>query len=232
MNISIFYDGSNESEILYHNINTNIVSGFTTNPSLMRQAKVLNYATFISSLTKKVKHKPISFEVCSDDICEMKTQAIRIASYGSNIYVKIPITNTKNMSTKSLVKELLDKNIMVNITAVMTQKQLEDVLPFVENQTPAIISIFAGRMCDAGIHPKNLIDFAKKNSPKNTKILWASTREVYNIYEANDLGCDIITVNQPLLEKFINLQNKDLDEYSLDTVKMFYTDAVHSNYTI
>jgi transaldolase len=231
MKISIYYDGSNESEILDYN-NTTIISGFTTNPSLMRQAGVTNYTNFIRSVTNHVKDKPISFEVCADDMDEMYRQAEIIASYGQNIYVKIPIVNTKNQTTKNLIKKLLDNHIMVNITAVMTQNQIESLLPYITSTTNVIVSIFAGRICDTGRNPKSIIKFAKKNLPQNAKILWASTREIYNIYEADELGCDIITVTEPLLKKFITLQNKNLDEYSLETVKMFYNDAIEANYII
>jgi len=231
MKISIYYDGSNELEILSYN-NTNIISGFTTNPSLMRQAGVVEYSEFIQSVTKYVKDKPISFEVCADDIDEMYRQAKIIASYGKNIYVKIPVVNTKNQSTKNLIKKLLDDNVMINITAVMTQNQIESLLPYIQNTTNVIVSIFAGRMCDTGYHPKSITKFAKENLPQNAKILWASTREVYNIYEASELGYDIITVTEPILKKFMTLQNKDLDEFSLETVKMFYNDAIASNYTL
>ena len=231
MKISIYYDGSNELEILNYN-NTKIISGFTTNPSLMRQAGVAEYKDFIQSVTQYIKDKPISFEVCADNEDEMYRQAKTIASYGTNIYVKIPIVNTKDQSTKNLIKKLLDDNVMVNITAVMTQSQIETLLPYIQSTTNVIVSIFAGRMCDTGHHPKSITKFAKENLPQNVKILWASTREVYNIYEANELGYDIITVTEPILKKFITLQNKDLHEYSLETVKMFYNDAVASNYTL
>jgi transaldolase len=185
-------------------------------------------------ILKTIKKKPISFEVFSDDLNEMKKQAEIINSWGKNIYVKIPITNTKKKSTIKLIKYLSNKNVKLNITAIMTIDQVKKVLKYLNPKVPSYISIFAGRIADTGRDPVpimvNALKLMKKN--KKSELIWASTREVYNIYEASELGYDIITVTEPILKKFMTLQNKNLDEFSLETVKMFYNDAIASNYTL
>jgi transaldolase len=197
----------------------------------MRKAGVVNYTDFLKEITDVIKDVPISFEVFADDIDEMEKQANIIASYGSNIFVKIPVTNTKGESTKFLIKKLLDNNIKVNVTAVMTKKQIKDLIPYLQSSTDVILSIFAGRIADTGIDPKPTIKYAIKNISANVKVLWASPREVFNIYEADKIGCHIITVTPDLINK-LTLQNKNLKDYSLDTVKMFFDDAKASNYTL
>ena len=231
MKIKIYADGSDKNEMIKLYKNNKIISGFTTNPSLMRKAGVLNYLEFLQEVTSVIKDVPISFEVFADDLVEMEKQAEIISSYGNNIFVKIPVTNTKGESTKELIKKLLDKNIKVNITAVMTRKQIKELIPFMKSSTDVILSVFAGRIADTGIDPKSIVKYAIKNKSTNVQVLWASPREVYNVYEADKISCDIITITVDLINK-LSLSNKSLQEYSLDTVKMFYNDARASNYSL
>jgi transaldolase len=231
MKIEIYSDGSDKNEMISAYESNKLVSGFTTNPTLMRKSGVVNYIEFMKDITSTIKDLPISFEVFADDIEEMEKQAITIASYGPNIYVKIPVTNTEGKSTKHLVKKLLNMGIKVNVTAVFTKKQIKELKSYLDSPTQVILSIFAGRIADTGIDPKPIVKYALKISPSNVKILWASPREVFNIYEADKLGCHIITVTPDLINK-LSLNGKNLNDYSLDTVKMFYNDAKKSNYII
>lgn len=232
MKIKIYADGANYKDIILYN-NLNLISGLTTNPSLMKKSGVKNYELFAKKVLKKVNKKPISFEVFADEIDEMYIQAKKIASWGKNIFVKIPIINTKGKSMSNLIKKLSNEKIKLNITAVFTQSQVMNIFKNLNKSTPAIISIFAGRIADTGRDPKILIkksiSIFKKNF--NHKILWASTRELYNITEANNLGTDIITVPTNLLGK-INLKNKNLKKYSIETVKEFFLDAKKSKFKI
>lgn len=232
MKIKIYADGANYQDIILYN-NLNLISGLTTNPSLMKKSGVKNYEVFAKKVLKKVNKKPISFEVFADEIDEMYIQAKKIASWGKNVFVKIPIINTKGKSMGNLIKQLSNEKIKLNITAVFTQSQVMNIFKNLNKSTPAIISIFAGRIADTGRDPKILvkksISIFKKNL--NHKILWASTREIYNITEANNLGTDIITVPTNLLGK-INLKNKNLFEYSIETVKEFFLDAKKSKFKI
>lgn len=227
MNIKIFADGSNKKEIFDLYENNPLVKGFTTNPSLMKKAGVTDYVEFIKEITSKIKKLPISFEVFADDNDGMLYQAKKIASYGENIYVKIPITNTKGKTTLNVINSLIKDNIKVNVTAVFTVDQmieLQSVLPDNKNN---IVSIFAGRISDTGRDPIPFICEGQRHIGKQCELLWASTRHVYNIYEADRVKCDIITVTPDQIKK-LSLQNKDLTEYSLETVKMFFNDACSS----
>jgi transaldolase len=212
---------------------TSFVKGLTTNPSLMRKNGISDYESFAKKILKKIKKKPLSFEVFSDNIDEMKEQALKINSWGKNIYVKIPITNTKKKSTAKLIKYLTSKNIKVNVTAVMTLKQVKEVLKNLNPKIPSYISIFAGRIADTGRDPVPTMQAAlklmKKN--KNCELIWASTREIYNIYQSSQIKCHIITVTADLIRKF-PLLNYNLERYSLDTVKGFRSDAVKSKFKI
>jgi transaldolase len=231
MKIEIYSDGSDKTEMISAYRSNKLVSGFTTNPTLMRKSGVVNYIEFMKDITSTIKDLPISFEVFADDLDEMEKQAITIASYGPNIYVKIPVTNTEGKSTKHLIKKLLNMGIKVNVTAVFTKKQIKELKQYLDSPTQVILSIFAGRIADTGVDPKPIVKYALKTSPSNVKILWASPREVFNIYEADKLGCHIITVTPDLINK-LSLNGKNLNDYSLDTVKMFYNDAKKSNYII
>jgi len=230
--IDIYADGADVNKILELNKN-NFIRGFTTNPSLMRNAGIVNYKDFAKEILKKIPDKPISFEVFADNIELMEAQALEISSWGKNVNIKIPITNTKGVSTVPLIKRLTERKIKCNITAIFTIKQISLILDNVNLEANLILSIFAGRIADTGRDPKYIIkeaiDLAKNY--KQIKILWASTREVLNISQAEEIGCHIITVTPDILEK-LNLKNKNLEEYSLETVKMFYNDAQKSNYNI
>lgn len=227
MNIKIFADGSNIKEIFDLYENNKLVKGFTTNPSLMKKAGVINYESFIKEVTSKIKDLSISFEVFADDEKEMINQAKKIASFGENIHVKIPITNTKGQYTLNVIESLVRDNVKVNVTAVFTQTQINLLKTILPNNKDNIVSIFAGRISDTGRNPIPYISYAQTILKTQCEILWASTRHVYNIYEADQANCDIITVTPDQIKK-LSLKDKDLSEYSLETVKMFYDDATSS----
>ena len=230
--VKIFADGANYDEMIKLS-KISFVKGLTTNPSLMRKNKIKNYEIFAKKILKKIKKKPISFEVFSDNLDEMRKQAEIINSWGQNVYVKIPITNTKKKSTATLIKVLSNKNIKLNITAIMTVNQVKEVLKNLNPKTKSYISIFAGRIADTGRDPipvmKEALKLMKKN--KKSELIWASTREVYNILQASKIKCHIITVTTDIIKKKA-LYNYNLSKYSLDTVKAFRKDALESNYKI
>lgn len=232
LDIDIYADGASIEDFISLN-KLSYIKGFTTNPTLMRKNNILNYEDFVIKLTTEIPNKPISFEVFADDINEMYEQAKKINNLAKNIYVKIPITNTKGESTNELVNKLLNENIKVNLTAIFLFDQCANLLKNYQNKTPLILSYFAGRVADTGVDPiPHVIDFLNQTKKMNNiKILWASPREVLNIKQANDIGCDIITVTKDLLDK-LKLFNKDLSSFSLETVNMFYDDAKKSGYTI
>ena len=232
MKIKIYADGANKKDILYYNKQKDI-AGLTTNPSLMRKSGVKNYKKFSIEILKKVVKKPISFEVFADEFSQMYKQSKVISSWAKNVYVKIPITNTKGISCKNLIQKLSDEGINLNITAIFTKSQVDTVFKNLNKKTPAIISIFAGRIADTGRDPYNIIKYAKRLFKKNLKhkILWASTREVLNIIQAEKAGADIITVPTNILNKK-KLFKKSLNKYSLETVKEFYKDAKAAKYKI
>ncbi len=231
-NTKIFADGANYDEMIRLSKNS-YIKGLTTNPSLMKKNGIKNYESFAKKILKKIKKKPISFEVFSDDLNEMKEQAIKINSWGKNVFVKIPITNTKKKSTSNLIKFLTKRGIKVNVTAIMTLSQVKEVLKNLNPRVDSCISIFAGRIADTGRDPVPLMKKAlllmKKN--KKSKLIWASTRELYNIWQSNEIKCHIITVTSDVIKKF-KLINYNLEKYSLDTVKGFRKDAVKSKYKI
>jgi transaldolase len=232
LKIKIFADGADLNSIKKLN-DISYISGFTTNPTLMRKAGVVDYKKFAIDVLKVVKNKPISFEVFADDIKKMEIQAMEIAGWGNNANVKIPITNTKGDSTVELLEKLSNRGVVCNITAIFTLDQLDGVLKVLSSKTPAILSIFAGRIADVGIDPINIMrDSVKlaKIKPKSS-ILWASTREVINIFQAEEAGCKIITVPHDILKKLTGV-GKDLNQSSLETVNMFYQDAKMAGYTI
>ena len=231
MKIQLYADGANEREILFYNKKKNI-KGLTTNPSLMKKSGLKNYEIFAKKILKKVK-KPISFEVFSDDFNEMYSQAIKISSWGKNVYVKIPVTNSKGNSSINLIKKLSKLKIKLNITAIFTLDQISNVIKSLGKSTPSIISIFAGRIADTGRDPEPFMKYAYKISrnKKNIKILWASTREVFNIKQAVRCKSHIITVPTSILKK-IKLNGYSLKKYSKDTVREFYKDATAAGYKI
>jgi len=232
LKIKIFADGADLESIIKLNEKF-FIKGFTTNPSLMKKAGIVNYKDFALNVLDKIKKKPISFEVFSDDIAEMERQAEEIASWGENINVKIPITNTKKISTIKIIENLSNKGIQCNITAIFTTIQLGEVVKVLNKSTPAILSVFAGRIADTGLDPIDIMTQSiniAKTKPKS-EILWASTRELVNIFQANKIGCQIITVPHEILSK-INNVGKNLEDFSLETVKSFYKDATAAGYKI
>ena len=210
-----------------------IVKGFTTNPSLMRQAGAKDYKSYSKQIIKISKNKPISFEVFADDQKSMIKQGKKINSWGKNIYVKVPVVNSKNEFTKKVIKELNSKNVKLNITAVYTAKQTQKILRIINKKTKVIISIFAGRAGDTGKDPVpefvRSIRLAKKF--KNVEILWASVREPYNYLQAKQLGCHIITIPPSIIEK-IEKFGKSFDQLTKETVKTFLTDSRKSKFKI
>ncbi|PPR41464.1 MAG: Transaldolase [Alphaproteobacteria bacterium MarineAlpha5_Bin12] len=231
LKIEIFADGADFDSMLKLNSNP-LIKGFTTNPTLMKKAGVSDYKDFAQKVIKEI-NKPISFEVFADDFESMKLQAEEIASWGSNVNVKIPITNTKGEKSTSLIRDLSNQGINCNVTAIFTLDQLSEVLDHLNNNTPAILSIFAGRIADTGLDPVPIMKKAVKltNHNEKFKILWASPRELLNILHADEVGCHIITVSHDILKK-IDLINKDLTKFSLETVSMFYSDAKNAGYKI
>jgi transaldolase len=233
MKIKIYADGANLQDMISLS-KKKYIKGLTTNPTLMRQSGVSNYKVFAKLALKKISKIPISFEVFADEFKKMYLQAKKIKSWGNNVYVKIPIVNTKGKSSKYIIKKLLYEGVKLNITAITHFNQVKNLLPFLNKKTPTILSIFAGRIADTGVDPvihiQKSLNFVKKF--KNIKILWASPREVLNIYQAEKIGCHIITVTPQLIEKFFSLKKYNLYKYSIDTVKMFYNDAKKSNFQI
>jgi transaldolase len=230
LKVKIFYDGSDKKDMLDMN-NKNFIKGFTTNPSLMKKAGINNYKSFAKDILGTIKEKPISFEVFSDDFYEMEKQAMEIASWSNNVYVKIPITNTKKKNSKELIKRLTKKKVKLNITALMTLEQIKSILPVLNKDVPNIISVFAGRIADTGRDPIPLMTNCLKEIKINPKseLLWASSRELLNIFQADQIGCHIITVSKDIIKK-IQMVGYDLEEYSLDTVKTFYEDSVKASF--
>jgi transaldolase len=210
-----------------------IADGFTTNPTLMAKAGITNYIKFAKELLSFID-KPVSFEVFSDDFNEMYDQAKKLHTLANNVYVKIPITNSKGDSSMDLIRELSSTGIKVNVTAVFTISQILETYNALDQDTPSVISVFAGRISDTLQDPMPTMIFAQRsvNKPRLCEVLWASTREVYNIHQAERAKCDIITVSPDLLKKYHKLKNYNLKQYSLDTVKMFKDDAEKAGFVI
>ncbi len=232
LNVKIFADGADLDGILELYKNKNI-TGFTTNPTLMNKSGIKDYEGFARRLLEHIPDRPFSFEVFSDEFDEMERQATKIASWGKNVYVKIPVTNTRRESSVELVKKLARAGVQLNVTALMTLEQVSDVSLALGNNVPSYISVFAGRIADTGMDPMSLMKRAVEiMSPYNKQeLIWASPRELLNIFHADEVGCHIITVTHDILKK-LSLIGKDLDEYSLDTVKMFRDDAVKAGFTL
>lgn len=232
LQVKIFADGADLPSILELAGNP-WIKGFTTNPTLMRKAGVKDYEAFGRELLREIPDRPFSFEVLSDDFDEMEAQALAIASWGYNVYVKIPITNTRAQSSAPLIHRLARQGVKVNVTALMTLDQVDAVVPALRHGPPTCISIFAGRIADTGVDPLPILRAALdriRHYPE-IELIWASPRELFNIVQADEIGCHIITVTHDLLKKLL-LLGKDLHEYSLDTVKMFYEDARVSNFVL
>ena len=232
LNTKIYADGADLNSML-EEYNKGIVSGFTTNPSLMKAAGIKNYREFGKEILNEIKDMPISFEVFGDDEETILKEARELYTWSENVYVKVPVVNTKGEFNGNIIKTLADEKVKLNITAIFTINQVKDVLSVLNKDTPAIISIFAGRIADAGADPIGIMKEAvklAKDYPK-AEILWASCRELYSIIEANNIGCHIITVPNSILKK-INLFGKDLTEYSVETVKDFFKDANSLGFSI
>ena len=232
MKTKIFADGADREGILALYRQPHI-KGFTTNPTLMRKAGITDYEAFAKAILKEVPDRPFSFEVFADEMSEMERQALIISRWGSNVYVKIPITNTKGESTKEVIRRLSAKGLKLNITAMMTLQQVRDILPCFKGSPSSYVSIFAGRIADTGCDPLALMKdaVALLSSNPALELIWASPRELLNIFQADEIGCHIITVTHDILKK-LDLVGKDLDEYSLDTVKMFFEDGQKSGFKL
>ena len=228
----IFADGADLDGLLRLAAEPHI-SGFTTNPTLMHKAGISDYAAFAHEVLGHITDRPISFEVFTDDITEMRAQALEIASWGSNVYVKIPVTNTRGEWTDALVRELSQEGVQLNVTALMTVAQVDRVAKALAGGAPSNISVFAGRVADTGRDPVPLMRdaLAAAQQAEAAQLIWASPRELLNIIQADEIGCHIITVTHDILGKLGQL-GKDLDEFSLDTVKMFHSDAEAAGFSI
>jgi transaldolase len=232
LRIKIFADGADRASIakLYANP---LIRGFTTNPTLMRKAGVEDYESFAREILEIVPDRPISFEVFSDDFGEMEEQALQISSWAENVYVKVPITNTSGEPAGDVVRRLADRGVKVNVTALMTPAQVSEVVQWVAGGPPCYISVFGGRIADSGLDPLPLMTESLEHirAHPNAELIWASPRELLNIVQADSIGCHIITVTHDLLEKLGTL-GRDLDQFSLETVRMFYRDGQAAGYTL
>ena len=233
LNVKIFLDTANLEIIKNSNKKYPFIKGFTTNPSLMHKEGVRNYENFCKEALKYSSNLPISFEVFSDDIKQMEEEGRIIQSWGGNSYIKIPITNTKGESTKNIIKNLTSSSIKVNVTAIFTIEQIQNIIDYFDDKTPAIISVFAGRIADSGIDPIKIMSDCEKliSKKKNLELLWASSREVLNIFQAEKSNSHIITIAPDILNK-IKFLNKNLDTFSLETVKDFYRDAKSAGFKL
>lgn len=228
----LFADGA-KKEVILEMYDKEYIAGFTTNPTLMLKAGVEDYTAFAKDILTTVKNKPISFEVFSDEFAEMEAQALAISAWAENVFVKIPITNTKGQSSVPLIKHLCRSGVKVNVTAMTTYKQVQSLLPCFVEAIPAYVSLFAGRVADCGVDP---LPMMKKTvrllaAYPLVELIWASPRELFNVVQANAIGCHIITLSDDILKK-LPLLGKDLGEMSLDTVRMFYQDALKVGYSI
>ena len=232
LKVKIFADGADKAGMLEMSAKP-YIQGLTTNPTLMKKAGITDYALFCKDILKHIPAKPLSFEVFSNDFAEMERQALEIASWGDNVYVKIPITNTQQETCYALVKKLAGWGVKLNITAIMTLEQVRLVVASLDPYVPSYVSVFAGRIADTGRDPLPLMAEAVeilKASPL-AELIWASPRELLNIFQADAIGCQIITVTNDILKK-LSLVGYDLESYSLDTVKMFYKDAVEAGFKL
>jgi transaldolase len=224
-NIKLFADGADKAGIMEMYQNPRI-AGFTTNPTLMRKAGITDYVAFAKDILNEIPGKPISFEVFADEFDEMERQAFEIAGWGKNVYVKIPVMNTKRQASYDLVQKLSQASVQLNITAMMTLEQVNKVAESVQGGASCFVSVFAGRIADTGIDPVPMMQEALEllKNASNAELLWASPREVLNVYQAESIGCHIITATNDILKK-LKLNGKNLNDYSQETVQMFFNDA-------
>jgi transaldolase len=232
LKVQIFADGADKSGML-EMYDKPYIKGLTTNPTLMKKAGIADYRAFCKDILTHIKDKPLSFEVFSDEFAEMERQAMEIASWGDNVYVKIPVTNTKKETCYVLVKKLGQQKVKMNVTAIMTLTHVRDVVAALNPNVPSYVSVFAGRIADTGRDPAPLMAAAVEilKIVPAAELIWASPRELLNIFQADEVGCQVITVTSDILKK-LSLVGYDLDTYSLDTVKMFYNDAVSAGFSL
>ncbi len=233
LQVKIFADGADKKGMLDLYANP-LIKGLTTNPTLMRKVGITDFEAFARDILTGITSKPISLEVFSDEFPEMKRQGLKINGWGKNVYVKIPITNTRGESSLPLIKELANDGVKLNVTAILTLEQVEGVAKALNAKVPAVVSVFAGRIADTGVDPVAIMTESKKilKDLPHAELLWASVREVLNIFQANDCGAHIVTVPHDILGKAIKMAGTDLKELSLDTVKMFANDAKAAGFSL
>ena len=233
LQVKIFADGADKAGMLKLNSDP-LIQGLTTNPTLMHKAGLTDFEAFARDILQSITAKPISLEVFSDEFPEMKRHALKINGWGENVYVKIPITNTRGESSLPLIKELALEGVKLNVTAILTLEQVRGVAASLSPHVPAVVSVFAGRIADTGVDPTAIMIESKKALGRlpQAELLWASVREVLNIFQANDCGCHIVTVPHDILGKALKMSGMDLGELSLDTVKMFANDAKAAGYSL
>lgn len=232
LKVKIFADGADKASMLALNAKP-YIRGLTTNPTLMRKAGVVDYCSFARDVLAEIKHKPVCFEVLADDFTAMERQALQIASWGPNVYVKIPVTNTRSESSSALVRRLSDQNVKINVTALTTLAQVREIAAALNPGTSSYVSVFAGRIADTGTDPVPVMAEAVailQENP-NAQLIWASAREVLNIIQAESIGCPVITLTNNILDK-LTLIGYDLTQYSLDTVRMFRDDALGAGFSL
>ena len=233
LKVKVYADGADKKGMLELNANP-LIQGLTTNPTLMRKAGLTDFEAFARDILQSITAKPLSLEVFSDEFSEMKRQALKINGWGKNVYVKIPIANTRGESSLPLVAELAREGVKLNVTAILTLAQVEGVSKALNPKLPSIVSVFAGRIADTGVDPVTIMSQSKtvlKDLPA-AELLWASVREVLNIFQANDCGCEIVTVPHDILNKALKLVGTGLQEMSLDTVKTFAADAKAAGFSL
>lgn len=232
LSVKVFSDGA-VLETMLKDLQTGLVTGFTTNPSLMKKAGISSYIGFVKEVLAKITDYPVSFEVFADDLASMEKETEKITSLGDNVYVKIPVTTSTGESTCPLIQKLSAKGIKLNVTAIFTIEQTQAVVDHLTAGVPAIVSVFAGRIADTGVDPIPIMEEARRicRQKEGVELLWASPRETYNIYQADQLGVDIITCTSDLIAK-LPLQGKDLEDYSLETVQMFLKDSTSLGFKI
>jgi transaldolase len=232
LKVQIFADGADKASMLALNAKP-YIRGLTTNPTLMRNAGVANYRSFAREVLAEIKHKPVCFEVLADDFAVMERQALEIASWGDNVFVKIPVTNTRSESSSALVRRLADAKVKVNVTALTTLAQVRQVAAALNPTTASYVSVFAGRIADTGADPvpvmAQAVQILRENP--NAQLIWASSRELLNIFQAESIGCPVITLTSGILDKLAMI-GYDLAQYSLDTVRMFHDDALGAGFSL
>ena len=233
LKVKLFADGADKAGMLQLNANP-LIKGLTTNPSLMRKAGVQDFEAFARDILQHITEKPLSLEVFSDEFPEMRRQALKIKGWGKNVYAKIPITNTRAESSLPLIKELAAEGVKLNVTAILTVEQVKGVASALNPKVPAVVSVFAGRIADTGVDPMPMMRECKKilAGLPDAELLWASVREVLNIFQSDECGCEIVTVPHDILAKAMKMTGMDLKELSLDTVKMFSVDAKAAGYSL